>query len=252
MARFRAYSSDDSDDDDNDGQQQNGNASDENPFEDDANMDANDDDEQEEEDEDEESNDEESDSIMQEDELMPLPKKTALVADDDGDYDVVSPQRERSAPPQMGGVDPQRVRLMQTSLFRMPEEAENMRAMMNMPEQRSLRVLKPNLNRKHSRDSDGDGMRIDAREVCAPMAPACDCFHSHPEQRASFAHDIEPPAYRPSRKYARVATSSSAFQGHDEAAVDAGLSFGRSFRVGWGPGGMIAHLGSLTGPSRKS
>ncbi|KAF8895957.1 nuclear protein 96-domain-containing protein [Mucidula mucida] len=218
MARFRAYSSDESDDD----EQQDDNVSEENPFDAD------------EEPEQESSEDEQEDSDMHEDELMPVRNKTALVQDDDGDYDVIMPQREPSLPPQMAALDAQRIRVMQTSLFRMPEEAENMRAMMNMPEQRALRVLQPHLNRKHSRDSDGDGMRVDARE------------------RASFAHDIGPPAYRPSRKYARVSTTSSVFQGHDEVSVDAGLSFGRSFRVGWGPGGIIAHLGALTAPSTKS
>ncbi len=149
MARFRAYSSDESDDD----EQQDDNVSEENPFDAD------------EEPEQESSEDEQEDSDMHEDELMPVRNKTALVQDDDGDYDVIMPQREPSLPPQMAALDAQRIRVMQTSLFRMPEEAENMRAMMNMPEQRALRVLQPHLNRKHSRDSDGDGMRVDAREV---------------------------------------------------------------------------------------
>lgn len=36
--------------------------------------------------------------------------------------------------------------------------------------------------------------------------------------------------------------------GNEDAIVDAGLSMGRSFRVGWGPGGTIVHLGSICGP----
>ena len=68
-------------------------------------------------------------------------------------------------------------------------------------------------------------------------------------QRASFAHDIEPVAIRPSRKYARVESSASIVYGVEDAVVDAGLSFGRSFRVGWGPSGNLVHLGQLCGPS---
>ncbi len=70
-----------------------------------------------------------------------------------------------------------------------------------------------------------------------------------PTQRASFAHDIEPQPYRPSRKYARVDSSASAFVGREGAYVDAGLALGRSFRVGWGPGGLLLHLGELCGPT---
>ena len=39
------------------------------------------------------------------------------------------------------------------------------------------------------------------------------------------------------------------FGGHDHVLVDAGLALGRSFRVGWGPGGVLVHPGSLVGPS---
>ncbi|KAJ2988961.1 hypothetical protein NUW54_g8940 [Trametes sanguinea] len=58
-------------------------------------------------------------------------------------------------------------------------------------------------------------------------------------------------------KYARVDSSASAFAGREGAYIDAGLALGRSFRVGWGPGGTLVHLGELCGPntsptSRKS
>ena len=70
-------------------------------------------------------------------------------------------------------------------------------------------------------------------------------------QRASFAHDIEPEPFRPSRKYARVESSASVFVGLENASVDQGLYLGRSFRVGWGPGGKLVHLGDLCGPYSK-
>ncbi|KAH7910133.1 nuclear protein 96-domain-containing protein [Hygrophoropsis aurantiaca] len=71
-------------------------------------------------------------------------------------------------------------------------------------------------------------------------------------QRASFAHDITPLPIRPSRKYARVESSASVIAGTEGALVDAGLALGRSFRVGWGPGGTIAYMGTLCGPSEQS
>ncbi|KAI0350876.1 hypothetical protein OH77DRAFT_1498850 [Trametes cingulata] len=131
------------------------------------------------------------------------------------------------------GVDPQKMHVMQTSLFRMPEEEKALKALTQAQPRRRL-LLTSNLSRKHSRDSDGEGFRADSR------------------QRASFAHDVEPEPYRPSRKYARVESSASAFAGHENAYVDAGLAFGRSFRVGWGPGGTLVHLGDLCGPAGSS
>ncbi|KAI9069844.1 hypothetical protein FKP32DRAFT_1586561 [Trametes sanguinea] len=129
------------------------------------------------------------------------------------------------------GVDPQKMHVMQTSLFRLPEEERALKAL-NQPQPSRKRLLLPtNLSRKHSRDSDGEGLRADSR------------------QRASFAHDIEPEPYRPSRKYARVDSSASAFAGREGAYIDAGLALGRSFRVGWGPGGTLVHLGELCGPN---
>jgi nuclear pore complex protein Nup98-Nup96 len=79
------------------------------------------------------------------------------------------------------------------------------------------------------------------------LLPAINSF-----QRTSFGHDIEPPLYRPSRKYARVQGSESTFVDNENAVFDAGLAFGRSFRVGWGPGGTLVHLGALCGPSSAS
>ncbi|KAH9848377.1 nuclear protein 96-domain-containing protein [Lenzites betulinus] len=131
------------------------------------------------------------------------------------------------------GVDPQKMHVMQTSLFRMPEEEKALKAL-NQPQSRRRLLLSSNLTRKHSRDSEGEGFRADSR------------------QRASFAHDIEPEPYRPSRKYSRVESAASAFVGHEHSFIDAGLAYGRSFRVGWGPGGTLAHLGELCGLTGNS
>lgn len=128
------------------------------------------------------------------------------------------------------GVDPQKMHVMQASLFRAPETAETLKQL-NAEKPDRARLTPNGLHRKHSRDSEGDGLRVVAQE------------------RASFAHDIESAAFRPSRKYARVESSASIVNGVEDAMVDAGLAFGRSFRVGWGPSGNLVHLGQLCGPS---
>lgn len=212
-----------------------------------------------------------SSSEMHEDELLtsrtrhrPKSKPNALVEDEDGEIRYghemsddrrpavrVSPASSSSSssvspPPRTArgdptiipwahhvGVDPQKMHVMQTSLFRMPEEAAALKAM-NQPARSNLQIPVQPLNRKHSRDSDGDGLRVESRE------------------RASFAHDIDPAPYRPTRKYARVESSASAVNGMEGYVIDAGLALGRSFRVGWGPGGTLVHLGSLCGPSSTS
>ena len=66
------------------------------------------------------------------------------------------------------GVDAQKMHVMQTSLFRMPEEAAAIRALdAHPPPTTTRRVVvgaKP-LHRKHSRESDGDPARFESREV---------------------------------------------------------------------------------------
>ncbi|KAJ6581258.1 nuclear protein 96-domain-containing protein [Mycena capillaripes] len=220
MARFRAYTSDSSSDDEP--------PSDEEKIPEEAP-------ELPEEDSDDESSSSAS-SDLREEELVTRPRpRNGLVEDENGDiqyvHDVSRPRADPTPIPwaQHLGVDVQKMHVMQTSLFRVPEEAAAMKAAEKSAHPH-LQVPQPLLNRKHSRDSDGEGMRFESKE------------------RASFAHDIEP-AYRPSRKYARVESSESAVTGNEAALVDAGLAFGRSFRVGWGPDGTLVHPGSLCAPS---
>ncbi|THH21138.1 hypothetical protein EW146_g347 [Bondarzewia mesenterica] len=204
-----------------------------------------------------------SSSRMAEDELTSHPPrrkprdKRALVEEEDGEfYDAheleevedgseesssssseTSPRNERRAKsesipwPQQVGVDSNRMHVMQASLFRMPEEEEALKAASMEKFGRVTLTKTKTINRKHSRDSEGDGLRSGAQE------------------RASFAHDIEPIPYRPSRKYARVDSLASAVTGNEGAMVDAGLALGRSFRVGWGPSATLIHLGTMCAPS---
>ncbi|KAJ7460571.1 nuclear protein 96-domain-containing protein [Mycena latifolia] len=220
MARFRAYTSDSSSDDEPSSDQEK--IPEEPP-------------ELPDEDSDDESSSSASSDLREEELVTRQRPRNGLVEDENGDiqyaHEVPRPRADPTLIPwaQHIGVDAQKMHVMQTSLFRVPEETAAIRAA-EKPARVYLQVPQP-LNRKHSRDSDGDGLRFESKE------------------RASFAHDIELPAYRPSRKYARVESSESAVTGNEAALVDAGLAFGRSFRVGWGPGGTLVHPGTLCAPS---
>jgi hypothetical protein len=71
-------------------------------------------------------------------------------------------------------------------------------------------------------------------------------------QRPSFAISRAGPEVKdlqivPARKFVKIAKDSVA-RGKENIYRDAGLAFGRSFRVGWGPGGALVHLGQICGP----
>ncbi|TEB34188.1 hypothetical protein FA13DRAFT_1729669 [Coprinellus micaceus] len=264
MARFRAFESDSSSDDEP--ETQNMRAEKQSTSRQHEEQDEESDD-QPRQDEEGESDSDGSSSAMLEDELIngwrensSRPRK-ALTQDENGDFQVTgddysdeeyvhgasdsssTPSSPAAEPRPTSniipwarhvGVDAQKMHVMQTSLFRMPEEAAALKALNNQPPKgKTVAGLK--VHRKHSRDSEtGDGLRGDSRE------------------RASFAHDIEPALIRPSRKYARVDVASSISKDKEGAYVDAGLAFGRSFRVGWGPGGKLAHSGAICGLSASS
>lgn len=184
MTRFRAYASDSSDEDSTSESEIQEQHVDEEEAESESG---------------EESSGSSSSSEMHEDELLTSPSRphrkpnrNALVEDEDGEiryaHEIederrigvrVSPASSSSSSPpsprnrgdptiipwaQHVGVDAQKMHVMQTSLFRMPEEAAALRAM-NQQTKPNLRVPLQPLNRKHSRDSDGDGLRFEPREV---------------------------------------------------------------------------------------
>jgi nuclear pore complex protein Nup98-Nup96 len=200
-----------------------------------------------------------SSSEMQEDELMtssPQRRATRDVVEGHDDEVLLSHEvegREPSPPiiheepipwAQQVGVDAQRMHVMQASLFRVPEEAAAMKTA-NQPIRPPL-VLSQTLNRKHSRGPEGDVLHTDSQKVGVLFSRMRSLlFDCRSYQRASFAHPV---FYKPTRKYARVDSASSTVEGNEGAIVDAGLAFGRSFGVGWGPSGKIVHLGELCGP----
>jgi nuclear pore complex protein Nup98-Nup96 len=115
--------------------------------------------------------------------------------------------------PQQLNLESQRVHVMQTSLFRMPELSRS-------GLDRNTSYL------KHPRPLE---VNFEAKKV--PI-------------RTSFA---QPRTHPPPRKFVRVATEKSVTASREGTYLDAGLSFGRSFRVGWGPGNKMVHVGSFTG-----
>jgi nuclear pore complex protein Nup98-Nup96 len=63
------------------------------------------------------------------------------------------------------GVDAQKLHVMQASFFGGGGEAAALKAMTEAKPRYKALALQPSLNRKHSRDSDGDGARNESREV---------------------------------------------------------------------------------------
>jgi nuclear pore complex protein Nup98-Nup96 len=182
MARFRAFSSDTSEDEDAVEDLKHVESEEE---EEDFHSESESASEQLEEREENEEEGDDDDQVDQEEEesedeydSSPLAKKqparNALVEDEDGEIhysrDLALNRQSKSpsasrVPPWAHHVDPQKMHVMQASLFRVPEESAALRALNKQTTSR-LGVPTPSLNRKHSRDSDGD-WRMDAREVRA-------------------------------------------------------------------------------------
>lgn len=92
-------------------------------------------------------------------------------SEDESEDEVSPPPNPRTRPDssiipwaQRVGVEPQRMHVMQTSLFRTPEEDAALQP--SNPSRRTLTLPTAfGLNRKHSRDSDGEGLRLDHQQV---------------------------------------------------------------------------------------
>ncbi|KAI9592112.1 nuclear protein 96-domain-containing protein [Syncephalis fuscata] len=65
------------------------------------------------------------------------------------------------------------------------------------------------------------------------------------QSRASFQHQSTCTSGSVTRKYMRIKYEKSMIFARTNCLVDAGLTMGRSFRVGWGPGGLLVHSGRL-------
>ncbi|KAF8515568.1 nuclear protein 96-domain-containing protein [Gautieria morchelliformis] len=150
-------------------------------------------------------------------------------------------EQEKRVPapwPSRIGMEPHKIHVMQASFFRVPEQEAAMKAAAqkatiagnSKPRLQADRLLNASarLARKHSRGSDmgGEGgMLLDRAK------------------RTTFDESLDPVPYRPTRKFTRALGAKSVSTGQEGSYVDAGLAFGRSFRVSWGPGGQLARIG---------
>jgi nuclear pore complex protein Nup98-Nup96 len=87
--------------------------------------------------------------------------------------EVLLPEHRRGDPSvipwaQRIGIDPQKMHVMHASLFPRPEPAEALKQS-NVDKPDRARLTPNGLHRKHSRDSEGDGLRAATREVCHPF-----------------------------------------------------------------------------------
>ncbi|KAG8907639.1 hypothetical protein FRB99_003101 [Tulasnella sp. 403] len=118
------------------------------------------------------------------------------------------------------GLDRQRMKVMQASFFHTQPEAvvdeEAGRVQRNAELSRAVTSMGP--------------------ERMGGAAPA---VNVRPEVLASL-RDLEPVRYM-----------DSMFVGAESHFVDAGLALARSFRVGWGPNGLLAHFGRICTPSAE-
>jgi hypothetical protein len=84
--------------------------------------------------------------------------------------EVVLPEHRRADPSiipwaQRLGIDPQKMHVMHSSLFPAPESAEALKQL-NVEKHDRTRLTPNGVHRKHSRDSEGEGLRAATREVC--------------------------------------------------------------------------------------
>lgn len=79
----------------------------------------------------------------------------------------------------------------------------------------------------------------------------CDFFYFQ-AAKPNETHAQPPQAFNYKYAQAVIPAVQSITAGLESAHVDAGLALGRSFRVGWGLGGKLVHLGKLCGPKEKT
>ncbi|PVF98109.1 hypothetical protein CPB86DRAFT_785111 [Serendipita vermifera] len=178
---------------------------------------------------------------------MSLDENDADNDEDDADADVALERRITPWPAQLG-MDPQRMGQMQSNLFA-PQHSmlnkpkgSNNKALIKPPPRAST----PSALGKHPRDialmeedAEENGMQRGRPSIERPSFAVARPAPDVQDQQMM----LEPPA----RKFLKISTN-SLVEGQENIYRDAGLAFGRSFRVGWGPGGTLVHLGAICGP----
>jgi nuclear pore complex protein Nup98-Nup96 len=138
------------------------------------------------------------------------------------------------------GLEARRVQVMQASFFGGSKEAA---APMKSTTKQS-RMASPSFTSSHI----GAVSSRQNFSTAAPVASqANDVTMAAKENIDNFAPALASAATARPRKFTRLDMTSSVVDGGHGIVIDAGLSMGRSFRVGWGPDGCFAHSGKWLG-----
>ncbi|CAO1638569.1 unnamed protein product [Sympodiomycopsis kandeliae] len=167
----------------------------------------------------------------------------ASAADDDDGHNTM--HRSASAQPWAAqlGVEARRVQVMQASFFgsRAPGESEDKQARTPLGESDVKRkfVSGPKEANATTRETQKQGRSNFGQSLTASQGQV---LEKTPAAVPELT-DVAPIA----NKFTKIDLQKSITQGCEGVPLDAGLAFGRSFRVGWGPGGMIVHGGRIQG-----
>lgn len=137
------------------------------------------------------------------------------------------------------GVEARRVQVMQASFFgsRAPGNSEDNQA--RTPRGENNNETKRKLSAGVA--TKGKEGKTQGRSNFAQ--PAMDSQTSSRAVVRPELADVAPVA----NKFTKIDLQDSIVKGHEGVPLDASLAFGRSFRVGWGPGGMLVHNGRVQG-----
>ncbi|CAD6883917.1 unnamed protein product [Tilletia laevis] len=142
------------------------------------------------------------------------------------------------------GVQPEKVQVMQASLFGARRTGAGDGDGKVGAQAQNVSAVGPVAVRKHPRASS-------VQPETGPVSP-----EARNGSRPNFTTGI-PAATMPTsgpraRKFTRTDLAQSISHGQESIRADAGLCMGRSFRVGWGPGGLLVHNGVLAGVALSS
>ncbi|CAO1616764.1 unnamed protein product [Parajaminaea phylloscopi] len=145
------------------------------------------------------------------------------------------------------GIEPRRVQVMQASFFgsRAPGEQQ--------PHREELKARTPGMKvgqeqdniskRKFGQGHGTDGFKNDKAERSTFSQPAA---AKDARSRVDQLPQLQEVAQVTS-KFTRVGLQNALTKEHEGCYLDAGAAFGRSFRIGWGPGGTIAFHSGIKG-----
>lgn len=142
------------------------------------------------------------------------------------------------------GVEPRRVQVMQASFFGGRAPGEQQLEEQLKARKPGLKVEDGNFKRKIGAATEAKTDK-DEKQARSTFGQASLSTASKATKIAALPQltDLAPLA----SKFTKVDLQDSITKGHEHVPLDASLALGRSFRVGWGPGGMLVHGGKVQG-----